>query len=97
MTILQTTVQTIFKVDVWDFDNFIKEVYGHEFSLQADQEFHNDDLVEFILGREELSEYDQETLDIFKSTGRGTYLTYILLQDLVNNSMIDKGRYVISL
>lgn len=89
------TVQFSLTGSYFDFERLIKRVYGKSFEFVEDQECGNDSHHKFTVKKSPLDAWDKATLDTFKTTGRGTFLSHMLFQDLVNNDVIPEGTYLI--
>lgn len=94
MADLKIKTRTIHTITDADFDAFIKEVYGQEFSVVADLETHNDTHHHFsVSSGQNQHDYDIKQLREFAETGRGSYLTASLLRDLCDRGLIEPGEY----
>jgi hypothetical protein len=91
------TQKVINELDYNDFDRIVQEVYGHPFEMVADEETGNYQAKTYSVEKEPLNKWKQESLDNFKQTGDYSYLTGILLQDLVNNDYLPEGDFVIEI
>lgn len=95
---LKATKRTIFEVDAFDFEEFVRFTYGHEYCFQADEEQGNDTTFDMgALTKEPLDTYDAGNLAEFKQIGKYSYLSRVIMQDLCNRGLIEAGEYQISL
>ena len=94
---LKVEKKTVFKVDYGDLDDFISEVYGHEYEIVADEELSNYSSKEYHVEQEELSDYNMKSLREFTEEGRGMYNARLILVDLCNKGLIETGDYVIDI
>jgi hypothetical protein len=93
---LKFKTETVHTVDYNDLDNFILAEYGQRFDVVADLESGNDSQhVISIPKKIALDEYNLNALGRFIKEGTGSYLTQVLLQDLVNKNRIPIGDYLI--
>lgn len=93
---LKFNIEVIININYSELSDFITNYYGHDFEVNADLESANDTSHSFNIKKEPLSKYCQESLDKFKSTGEGCWITRVLLQDLVNNNEIPEGKIVVN-
>lgn len=91
----KVTTQLTHYMNYNDFDAIIKEEYGQNYELIADEECNNYSSKTYSVEKEELDKGDLDSLNKFISTGRGLYLSRILLQDLVNKELLPEGEYSI--
>lgn len=89
------TKQTIISVEADDLQKLIEETYGYRYEIVADMELSNDDLVESNVEKDELMDYDQNEVDEYGKTGRGSFLLHKLMQDLCNKNLLIPGKYLI--
>lgn len=89
--------ETLIVVDYGDLENFIDEVYDHDFELVADQELSNDVDKKMNIHPEELDEYDQAKLDKFVCGQNPSYMLRILMTDMCNRGLIEAGTYLIEI
>lgn len=84
-------------VDYSDFNQYVELVYGKPFECEADLESPNDTSHTFHgIKKEPIThKWDIDKLEKFKATGNGSYLTRLLLWDLVNNDLAPEGDYLI--
>jgi hypothetical protein len=93
---LNTKTVTYFEVEEREFERFVKEIYGHDYSFVADVECGNDSEHSFPVRKSEIDEWDAARLETFKQTGRYDWLVHTLFQDLVNRDLIPEGNYLVS-
>mgnify|MGYP001582433787 CR=1 FL=1 len=79
------------KVDYQELEKTIQEVYGWEFSVVADWEGKNDSQIEMHID----TKTDRGRLNEWIKTGKGDYMTRIIMCDLCANGFIPAGSYVI--
>ena len=89
--------KTVIEMDYDELEDLIRGEFGHEFSVASDLEIGNDSAKTFIFKPEVIDEYDQNKIDGFKKSGKGSYLLRILMQDLVNREVLPAGNYVIEI
>lgn len=89
------TVETVYRGDWHAFERLVKRHYGQDFDFVADEECGNDSDHRFHMPKYPLDKWEAERLAEFKATGRGTFLSRTLLQDLVNRDVIPEGTYLI--
>ena len=87
--------RSVITVEHNDMDKFISEVYDRTFEFVADEEANNYSSYEFTVERKTLDDYDTKKLDGFKATGKGQFLSLLLLTDLCNKGLIESGDYII--
>ena len=85
------------EVKYHDLDDFIQEVYGHEFSCVADQEWNNDTKKTVWAEKENLALYDQVKLDEFVKEGKYNFSLHVILSDLCNRGLMEPGKYLVSI
>lgn len=101
---LNARIKTIVEVKVYDLERFIEEVYGRSIEIVPDQELDNSIWVvdvsksyTFEDGKRvdtgTLDDYDEKQLDEWKISGKGSFITTILLEDMANRGLIMEGRY----
>jgi len=84
-----------------EFDDLVKKTYGQSFEFCADRETPNDTDYVFRVNKEPwkpgtvLDDYDLKRLNEFKQTGKGNYLSHVLLRDLINQDLMVPGTTVI--
>lgn len=94
---LKTTTKTVHYVDYNDFDNKVKEIYGHDFEIIADAECSNDsNLSSGRMVKRELDEYEAGRLAKFILTGKEGWIWQAILQDMVNSNHAPEGEYIIN-
>lgn len=94
---LKTTTKTVHYVDYNDFDNKVKEIYGHDFEIIVDEECSNDcNLSSGNITISKLDGYDLGRLGKFLLDGREKWMWRILLKDMVNNGHAPEGEYIIN-
>ena len=72
----------------------MEAVYGHEYCLQADEELHDvEKLCKGISGK--VDKWDESSLEKFREEGSGSYMSYILLEDMCRMGIIEPGDYVL--
>lgn len=84
-----------FDVAWHEIERCIKAEYGHEFSVEADQEAGNDQTLDFTVNTKWFGDYERKAVDAFRETGRYGFLLQALLGDLCDRQLIPAGRYLI--
>lgn len=92
---LKAKKKTIFEVDYKDLERLIKEEFGHDFSIPADEEVGNDTSISKNIQKEELAKYDKDRLTEFLHIGRYGPCLQVLMTDMANRDVIEEGDYVI--
>lgn len=87
----------VIELDYHEFDALVEKNYGRKFESIADMEWHNYSAWTSSFEVEEIDEFDQESLETWMATGKGGYLTPILLQQMVNNGILQPGNYSIEI
>ena len=96
-SILKTKDFWVHQVEYYDIDNFVKQVYGYDFSIAASEELKNDSQKTFLVKKEELDEYEKETIEVFMKCGEDHgFMTGVLLNDLCNKGFIEPGEYLVN-
>lgn len=92
-----TTVQ-MHTIHYGDFDDVVKEVYGHEYECVADMEWNNDSsyVRNNIRCGTELANYECNDIRIFQQDGYYSYMFDTLLQDLVNRGVLPEGNWTVN-
>lgn len=91
------TKKTIIEVGYRELEALIKDVYGHEIELVAEEEWNNDEQHTFVADPAELTTWDERDLARFKEAGVGSFgITDTLLKDLVRLGRIEKGEYLVN-
>jgi hypothetical protein len=93
---MKINTKTVHAVDAFDFEVFVQEKFGVEFSFQTDVEAVNDTDHEFYVNGE-VDKWDQEKVDRILAGGYAGYGTNALLNYMAKAGMIPKGNYLISL
>lgn len=93
---MKTETKTFIEVDYYDLDREVSEAFGRSFKFVADQEANNDAFYHFAIdGAANTSVYDQNKIAEFKTTGRGTFLTQLLMNELCAMGKITAGDYLV--
>ena len=79
-----------------ELEDLIKETYGYDFNIPCDLETSND-VAEIVSITGYQDEFDEAAVAKFAESGRGSWITYSLLQDMGRRGIIPKGEYVINL
>ena len=99
--------ETINRINDYDFDELVKEVYGHDIEVMANEEHLYESSIEFDIDGD-VSDYYEPDLAIFVKNGwcdsksgilfkDGVYpRTHVLLNDMCRRGLIDKGNYTIT-
>lgn len=85
----------VIELEYYEFQDLVKKQYGHDFSFVADQECGNDSSHQFIINGI-IDDYEEGELQLFKDDGVYNLLANVLLNDLANRGVIEKGNYIIS-
>lgn len=85
--------ETYFTMTAHEFDELVKDTYGHNFELLADQELYDCHKVAYLDGY--TSEYDDLALLDFIQTGKYSWFFYTIANDMVRNWVLPKGEYLI--
>lgn len=93
---LQCKKVTYTEVQYHDLDDYIQEVYGHEFNCVADQEWSNDSK-KTVWAEEGTDKWDQEKVDKFVATGHYSFSLQAILRDLCNRKLLEPGKYLVSI
>ncbi len=93
---MKTIKKEIIEVDYDVFQEKVKDFYGvKEFSFVADQEASNDSIHEFSVSNP--ADYiDEEEMEEFKKTGKYSFLTDSILNDMCEKGEIEPGDYIIN-
>lgn len=95
--ILKCRQETVFSVDYGDLEEFIKHIYGNkQYEFACAEEVSNDTIKRYKVDKkEEISDYDLKKLNSFKAGNFESWITRLLLQDMVNNGILQPGTYSI--
>lgn len=88
----------LISVNYGDFEDLVNSVFGHDYSFPEDQECDNYSDHEFTVGPDSyyiFTEYDQEKLDQYIATGKGSYMTNILMKHMNDVGVLPSGDYLI--
>ena len=94
---LKSKKRIVIEVDYNDLENVIKDYYGHDFEIVADQEVGNESTLNIMVKKKELDKWSTKDMEEFQNTGRGNFMLYKILTDLCNNDVIEEGQYIISI
>ena len=86
----------VISVEYGDLQDLVEEVWGHEWSFVCDGEYNNDTQHEFQVEKKPLTEWELKEFGEFVDSGKGFYLSHVLLQELANRNYIDEGIYLIN-
>lgn len=89
------TQETSFRVSYSDIDMLIPRHFGHDFCCLADLEMSNGTYARFDIKAEAPEQWNLESLEKFIATGKGNYMTRILLTELARRGTIPVGIYYI--
>jgi hypothetical protein len=90
----------VFFVDYGKFEELVNHVYCiNDFSVPCDQEIGNDSYIFFKEADGKLDKWNEEDLKKFiESNGNdGSYMTRILLNDMIRKNVIPPGNYLIQI
>jgi hypothetical protein len=92
------TTKTISEVDDYGFENLIKEVYGHNIELAAEEENLYESSLQFnnVNGDMSRFSYRMKNLESFIESGSPYPGTILLLNDMVSKDILNSGNYIIS-
>ena len=94
--ILKCEKETVFKVDSYDLEAFIKEATGHEYETVYNEEWSNDSQHRFILDGK-MNQWEKNDWETFKSTGKQElYHLRTILNGLCSEKQIEAGTYLIT-
>lgn len=95
-SVTESVTETVIKVDYSDLDTFIQEVTGQQnYECIADQEWSNDSEHRFTVTGE-LSRYDRNQWEVFKSKGHSSgYMLRTILDGLCAEKLIPAGIYLV--
>jgi hypothetical protein len=89
---------TYFEVGYSELQDFIKEQYGHEYSIVANLESHNDSKESISALTEENDEDDQKAIENYKATGSEVGISlWTLMNDMADRGVIEEGDYLIDI
>lgn len=106
---MKTRQLSVILVEYDDLEDLIKETFGHEFSIPEDLESGNDTyhLFKDIIGNPGITFFNDgssfksrleiDELNIFKATGKHSFLTSTILEELCKQEKIEKGHYLINI
>jgi len=97
VAVLECKKKTVIKVDYGDLESHIKEIYGHELSIVADQETDNDESIDIVVKEEEIIGCDFDEVKAFVETGEYRYLLHTLMTHMCNEGHLEEGNYIISI
>jgi hypothetical protein len=89
------------EMDYSELEEIIKREYGQELEVAIDLEAANDTAHSFHFevhpwdAGSILDKHAMDCLAKFKAHGTGSYLTRVLMQDMVNNGVLQPGYYLI--
>lgn len=96
---LKCETETVINVDMYDLENFIQEVTGHKYEIQAGEEWGNDSEHRFTINGK-LYKWESEDWAKFKAGQMKRSATNKLrayLQGLCVDGHIQAGTYIVSL
>ena len=101
--------KTTIEIVDWDFEQLVKEVYGHHYEIGPCEQHLYESSLQYDNVNGELYFSDEIELEKFKKHGmfeEGSFSkinkegtmprAYLLLSDMVNRGILDKGNYTIS-
>lgn len=84
-------------MDDQEFNDLVKKTYNQDYEFVADMECGNDTQHTFEdININPLSEYEQEEIAEFKSSGDTNYSARTLLTDMYINGVVEPGNYLIT-
>jgi hypothetical protein len=89
--------KTMIHVGYKELERLIADTYGHKFSVVSDQEWSNHEAHTLKFIRETLHANDHVKVQEFRASGRGNFILFPLMQDMVNSGVLDEGEYVIEI
>jgi hypothetical protein len=83
--------------DAYELEKIIKKEFGHNFELNCDIEGSNDCRHTFGVEKEcpYDSEYDRKELAEWIATGKGSYMTRHILNELCRRGKLEAGEYLV--
>lgn len=94
---MKIITKQVHQVDAFDLEEAIQEEYGQPFEILADLEASNDTAKKISFTKSPLSIGKAKDVAVFRVSGRGNWLTYTLMQDMVNRELLPEGEYVIEI
>lgn len=89
---------TYFEVSYSDLETLIQEEYGHNYSVVANLEAHNDSKEETQALIGELDDNDKKNIERYKQTGSEQGISvFILMCDMAERGVIEEGDYLIDI
>ena len=85
-----------YEVEWTNLERFIEAVYGQKYDIVSDMEWSNDSEHSIKAEKRTFSQYEVDQLVAFRTTGKGGWILYILLDDLCNRGFIPSGEYLIT-
>ena len=94
---LKHEINTYIEVDYNDLQDLIQKHYHKpNYGIVPYQEWNNNSDYPIEVKKQEMSKYDLEDLEQFKSDKQLHWKIYVIMNDLCNNNIIDEGNYLIS-
>lgn len=91
--------EVIFKVCYNDIDNLISKIYGKEYRLVDDMEYHNDSCLEVDVKKDDKFtsiEKLNEEIEQWKYSKRH-WMLHSLMRDLCIKGLVEEGKYIINI
>ena len=81
-----------------ELEALIKKEYNQAYEIMPSEEVGSSQYAATYtqhVKKGELSDYDVEKFDVFKSTGKGNFILSVILQDMCNKDILEPGEYII--
>ena len=88
----------IISTDYSELEALIKKEYRHLYEIMPSEEVGSSQYAATYtqhVSKGEIADYDVEEFDIFKSTGKGSFILSTILQDMCNKDLLEAGEYII--
>jgi len=95
MMSLECEKVVVYKVDYNQIEKLIREFCGQWFSIPHDQESSNDSTINLTVKKDELNEWEEQSVTDFIETGEHTFLLQSFMTYLCNIGYVNEGNYVI--
>lgn len=85
-------------IDYNDLDKLVSKTYGREYEVVAAQECNNDTCLSYYADEEKFDKWDMAALrDWISGDNDDAPSLHVLLNDMVNNSILEAGWYLIQI
>ena len=95
---LNCEVKKIISTDYSDLEKLIQEVYSQEYEIMPSEEVGSSQYAATYtqnIKKGELNNFDKTKFEKWKSTGKGSFILHVIMQDLANKDIIEEGEYII--